>query len=339
MDDYAQLVLKKAIAAAKAGQRAYARELLLELVETEPENELAWLWLSSLQPTLGEQIAALETVLRFNPAQHKAQQRLAQLKAHQSALQVEQQKTFAELLQTVQRLMAGGQKAEARELLLQLVDEDEKNETAWWLLSELVEDVQDEIVALENVLILNPSHAQAKFRLKEKQQLQQDDLALGLYYEGKMLWAKAANAYGRAAADGLTPATRREATLRQKAAELELTYPGILTIRSTATWLRLMAGPPLLYSLLVFIHLGLQPTYLSLPFCFGFAGVLAGSVLLVGVQNVPLNPLWHTLFGSVGLSRPYAHFLFWCTGLLLTFLPFFILFVGAILRLQALALP
>jgi tetratricopeptide (TPR) repeat protein len=333
VDDYAQLVIKEAVAAAKAGQQPRALELLLELVETEPGNELAWLWLSGLLPTLHERIAALETVLRLNPTHLKAQQRLHQLKTQQAALQAEQQTRLADYLQSARQFLAKGEKEQARHLLLKLVEEDEKNETAWWLLSESMDDVVDQMVALENVLVLNPHHTQAKTRLEEKQRLQQDALVLGLYYERQKVWDKAAEAYARAAATTASPAVRREATFRQKAAELELSHPGILTSRSTATWLRLSAGPPMLYGLLVFIHLGLRPLNISIPACLGLLGVLMGSVLIVGVRHIPIHTLWNKLFGPIGLSLPYARFLLWLSGLLLTVIPFVVLFAAAIWRL------
>ena len=333
MDDYAQLVIKEAVAAATAGQRLRARELLLELVETEPGNELAWLWLSRFLPTLREQIAALETVLRLNPTHQKAQQRLHQLKTHQTALQAEQQTRLTDYLQTARQFLAQGEKEQARHLLLKLVEEDEKNETAWWLLSESMDGVDDQVVALENVLVLNPRHPQAKTRLEEKLRLQQDALLLGLYYERQKVWAKAANAYARAAATTAIPAIRREATFRQTAAELELSHPGILTSRSTATWLRLSMGPPMLYGLLIFIHAGLRPLNIPIPACFGLLGVLFGSLLIVGVQTTPIHALWNKLFGPVGLSRPYARFLLWLGGIMLTITPFVVLFAAAIWRL------
>ena len=37
-------VLQRAIQAARAGRRVEARDLLIELVEVDPRNEMAWIW-------------------------------------------------------------------------------------------------------------------------------------------------------------------------------------------------------------------------------------------------------------------------------------------------------
>lgn len=339
MKEYAQLVIKEAVAAARAGQQFRACELLLELVETDANNELAWLWLSSFLPSLDEQILALETALSLNPQNPKARQRLIQLQTKQRAGQAEQQARHQQQLQQIKQLLAEGSVPEARERLLQLVAENEKSETAWWLLSQIIEDVADQVIALENLLTLNPNHAQARTLLAQKQRLQQEAMTLGLYYEEKKAWELAADAYERAAATHPDPAFRREAFFRQKAAELELKYPGILTSRSTLTWLRLSAGPPLFYGLLVFIHIGLRPLNITIPTCLGFLFVLLGSLALVGVYNTPLHVVWQKLFGPVGLNRPYARFILWLVGLFCTLLPFAHLLIISVLRLEHFTMP
>src|SRR5574340_1424195 len=55
-----------------------------------------------------------------------------------------------------------GQRAEARELLLRVVERDERNARAWLWLSSVVDSLDDRRVALENVLALEPENAAAK---------------------------------------------------------------------------------------------------------------------------------------------------------------------------------
>jgi tetratricopeptide (TPR) repeat protein len=57
-----------------------------------------------------------------------------------------------------------------RDLLLQVVEQDDQIEPAWLWLSEAVEDPQDKVTALENVLALNPSNTEAGARLAQLQQ-------------------------------------------------------------------------------------------------------------------------------------------------------------------------
>ena len=58
-----------------------------------------------------------------------------------------------------------GDKAQARTLLLQVVEQDDRIEQAWYWLSLAVEDASDKILALENVLVLNPEHEVAQSNL------------------------------------------------------------------------------------------------------------------------------------------------------------------------------
>jgi Tfp pilus assembly protein PilF len=50
-----------------------------------------------------------------------------------------------------------GDKDTARDLLLQVVEADERNEEAWLWLSGAVDDPEDQQVALENALDVNPN--------------------------------------------------------------------------------------------------------------------------------------------------------------------------------------
>jgi len=55
-----------------------------------------------------------------------------------------------------------GQREQAREMLLRVVERDERNVQAWLWLSGLVDDLQDRRVALENVLAIEPENAFAR---------------------------------------------------------------------------------------------------------------------------------------------------------------------------------
>ena len=60
-----------------------------------------------------------------------------------------------------------GRRVEARTALLRVVEADERDEAAWYWLSTVVDDPQDEQVALENTLHLNPQHPAAALRLQQ----------------------------------------------------------------------------------------------------------------------------------------------------------------------------
>src|SRR3989304_1501413 len=55
-----------------------------------------------------------------------------------------------------------GQKQRARELLLKVVEEDEHSEQAWLWLSAVMDTLQDQITALENVARINPNNQAAQ---------------------------------------------------------------------------------------------------------------------------------------------------------------------------------
>jgi hypothetical protein len=63
-------------AAAKRGDRAMARELLTQLVDKDPHNEEAWLWLSGVVADFNEQQICLENALVINPSNEQARKGL-----------------------------------------------------------------------------------------------------------------------------------------------------------------------------------------------------------------------------------------------------------------------
>jgi TolB protein len=71
--------LQAGIAAAKAGDKASARELLEAVLAKDDRNELAWIWLASVVATVRERRICLERVLAINPRNERARTALAQL--------------------------------------------------------------------------------------------------------------------------------------------------------------------------------------------------------------------------------------------------------------------
>ncbi len=65
-----------------------------------------------------------------------------------------------------------GRREEARDLLMDIVDKDERHEQAWLYLSALVETVEEQQICLENVLEINPNNDRARKGLeKVKEQI------------------------------------------------------------------------------------------------------------------------------------------------------------------------
>lgn len=68
-----------AIAAAKAGDKVTARQLLAELVGREPNNDTAWLWLAACVESVDQKRYCLNRALTINPSNASALQALARL--------------------------------------------------------------------------------------------------------------------------------------------------------------------------------------------------------------------------------------------------------------------
>lgn len=79
------ILLREAVAAAKAGNKASARQLLRQASAYNTENELVWLWRASLAETPKEAIFCLNEVLRINPLNQKALTWLEKCKGHAAA--------------------------------------------------------------------------------------------------------------------------------------------------------------------------------------------------------------------------------------------------------------
>ena len=74
-----------------------------------------------------------------------------------------------ELIQVAIASIRAGWRDEARQSLLEAVERDEQNETAWYWLSTVVDDEDDQQIALENVLAINPENIQAYDALEHLQ--------------------------------------------------------------------------------------------------------------------------------------------------------------------------
>ncbi|MBI5958283.1 MAG: PD40 domain-containing protein [Chloroflexi bacterium] len=77
--DDTQNLLRTAIQTAQSGNKAIARRMLEQVVDQDPRNELAWIWLASVADSPAERRRCLEKVLEINPNNDRAKQALARL--------------------------------------------------------------------------------------------------------------------------------------------------------------------------------------------------------------------------------------------------------------------
>ncbi|GAB4322676.1 MAG: hypothetical protein Kow00117_11450 [Phototrophicales bacterium] len=74
-----QSLLQAGIQAAKDGNRATGRRLLTQVVEADPDNDVAWMWLASCMTTVADRRRCLERVLELDPTNIRAKQALLAL--------------------------------------------------------------------------------------------------------------------------------------------------------------------------------------------------------------------------------------------------------------------
>jgi tetratricopeptide (TPR) repeat protein len=77
--DQAKELRQRGIAAAKAGDKEQARQLLQQSIRLEPTSEPAWLWLASVARDSRERMFCLRKILEINPSNEQAIKALRQL--------------------------------------------------------------------------------------------------------------------------------------------------------------------------------------------------------------------------------------------------------------------
>jgi CheY-like chemotaxis protein len=141
-------LVREGVAAVRAGEKERARQLFLDAVGVDPDNDSARLWLASVAESPLEALEHLEHVLTLNPAHEKA------LSAAQAA-----------------RVRAGVAAAKrqdlpvARRLLRKAVEDDPGCEKAWVWLAGVVETPEEAVAALEKALEINPANERTRSAL------------------------------------------------------------------------------------------------------------------------------------------------------------------------------
>lgn len=148
--------LKDGIAAAKSGNRAEAKVLLMRVTESDPQNETAWLWLASISEYPEELLVFLQNVLNINPQNERA---IEWSKATKALLS----KTFVQRGVTAAH---SGNKELARQSFLQAIVYDGENEMAWLWLASVAEQTEEKLSHLNKVLSLNPNNETAISSMK-----------------------------------------------------------------------------------------------------------------------------------------------------------------------------
>jgi tetratricopeptide (TPR) repeat protein len=320
-------LLREAIEAFKAGQRQYARELFLELVEVEPTNDLAWCWLSGLLDGRDEQIKALENALALASGGKDVEDRLHLLGEPDVGPELAR---FREALRAIE----AGERNRGRAILEGILADNKDHERAWMALSDLAKDKEEQVAALEHVLRINPNNFKARERLTTTQHiLYQDYLLLGREYQRKGELARAVEAYQSAERHASTGSFRSAAQQRWQMIQFQDQFRKEKSSSPNLTLIRLAAGPPIIYAMLILIHSGLAPQQIEPAFWLGGILVIFGSLLRAASAHTPYHPIWTAIWGEKGLSNRQARSFLQNLGTLLLLVPFFYWLVVVISQL------
>ena len=300
-------LLQQAIRMAKNGYKTRARELFIQIVEHEQDSLMAWLWLVDLQDDIEDRITACQNAVALSPGDTKIQTKLNDLLHQRETIRLNAGNPLNQKVKQAEHLLSTGKRIQAREILLQILETGKGIERVWMLLSEAVDEKEEQITALQNVLTINPENHQARIRLDQLEYFQENllDLAAKLEEEGK--YDEAITAYHKAAME-IRFGAQFDQIYRNIARLEKHKVSGVVYIRPDHSILRLTFGPPLLFLLLMLIHNQLNPFAFTPILWLGVLLTLGGGFLLAvsGVRS--RHPIWEKLFddpasGGSSLAR------------------------------------
>lgn len=153
-DDYSQKI-RAGIEAARAGNRAEARVLLLEVADAEPQSEDAWLHLASVSEYPEELLGFLNNALRVNPSNERAARWAKETESLLAANFVERGVRAADI----------NQPDFARQCFRQAIALEDGCEAAWLGLAQASEYDEERNAFMKKVLSFNPENETASSAL------------------------------------------------------------------------------------------------------------------------------------------------------------------------------
>ena len=333
-------LLRQAVQAARSGRELTARDLFQDVVRADPNNELAWMWLSGLLDPLEDRIAACERVLSINPDNQKIRAYKDRLL---KKLNTGQQKVPSEIDEKVKQVrlyIEDGKREKALLLLQNILREYDDHKDAWLLYANVSVSVQDKVRAYESIVQIDPSDQKAREALKRFKYFQQHPLELAAAYEEKGMLDKALDLYRVLATEAAnTPEFDR---IYRNIVRLEdIKIENIRHIKPSLTILRLSVGLPLLYFLEILIQEGLNPIRHPAPdLWIGIPVVMLGSFLLAVSGIRSRHPIWKKWFGeSNGNGSTFTRLVVAVSGWGMVLTPHLLLVWDSYVRLQSFQTP
>jgi tetratricopeptide (TPR) repeat protein len=328
-------LLQQAMSAVRAGHELTARDIFLEIVEINPRNETAWVWLTGLLDDLDDCIYACEQVLKINPDNIKVNQYLNQLLVEKKKQLEAQRLRVEEHVKQAHELVKAKKRGEALDLIRSLAQDGETSVDVWHMLADLTPEMEERLRALEKLLALKPGDVHARQQFERLKYFENNPLELATMYEEQGNIEKAIETYGLASLKARSKSEQN--SIYWKTIRLEnLRQEKIAHISPAISIARLTGGPPLLYFMLALVHVGLNPIRNSDPMLwFGFFWVLLGGFMIALASVRSHHRLWALIFKNIGSSgTPTARFFMASAGWILVVMPFVLLFVIAFGRLK-----
>lgn len=333
-------VVQRAIQSARAGRRTEARDLLLDVVDSDPHNEIAWMWLSGLVDTLEDRIIACENVLTINPANENVRAYLMQLQQHQQDLLKRKNADDAtELLLQAKKFVEQDDIDSALRLARQVVEERDLVEEAWLLIGKFSPDLDEQIAALEKASQLNPSNFESASELQQAKHLKANPLARAERLEQLGRFEDALNAYKELA--GKARNSEEFDHIYKQIIRIEgLQNEKIRYVAPSASIKRLTFVWPLLYFSLALVQVGLNPlAHPAFYLWLGLPLVILGSFLLSLAEVRSNHVVWQRLFLEHGDGSALARLLAAAAGWFLILLPHLLIVLDSLKRLQNFKIP
>lgn len=333
-------VLQKAIQAARAGHNEEARNLLIQIVEDDPQNEMAWIWLSGLVDSLEDRIIACENVLTINPANQKVRRYLQELQHQQQSLQADKNRKEAINLLNEARVCVERQDTHnALRLAQQALEKFENYEEAWLLIGKFSSDFDQRFKALEKAHEINPTDKETAEALEQLRRRKADPIRVARQLEQLGQFDEALRVYEQVAA--MTKTSNEFDQIYKQILRIEgLQNEKIRYVSPSSSIARLTFTWPLLYLSLVLVQVGLNPfAHPAFYFWLGLPMVIVGGFLLALAEVRSNHMIWQKLFDEQGDGSPFARLVTAAVGWFLIIIPLLLLTLDSLGRLRNFKIP
>jgi tetratricopeptide (TPR) repeat protein len=333
-------MVRQAIQSARAGRRTEARDLLLEVVESDPRNEIAWMWLSGLVDSLEDRMIACENVLTINPANQKVRAYLSELqRQHQAFLARKNVEEAVDLLNQARGFAERNDVDSALRSAWQAVEKHDGYEEAWLFIGRISPDPDQQIAAFEKAGQLNPSNPESASALQQAKYLKANPISRATQLEQLGKFEDALIVYKELA--GKAKNSREFDQIYKQIIRIEgLRNENIRFVAPSSSIQRLTFVWPLLYLSLALIQVGLNPVaHPAFYLWLGLPVVILGSFLLSLAEVRSNHIVWQKLFSEHGDGSDFARLITAAAGWFLVIVPHGLMIVDSMNRLQNFKVP